>query len=372
LAYVSGDFTNSAVATLMAGVFEHHDRKRFETIAVSFGPTDRVPMRVRLEGAFDRFIDMRGRSDNDMAGALQAMEPDIAVDLMGLTGENRTGVFAHRPAPLQVNYLGFPGTLGADFFDYIVADGIVIPEGQQRFYAEKVVMLPHCYLPADDKRALPQRKLTREEVGLPASGFVFASFNNAYKFNPAMFDIWARLLRAVEGSVLWLPENNIYAQRNLRREAEQRGVAPERVIFAPLIPDASEHLARLAVADLFLDTTPYNAHTTAIDALWAGLPLLTLLGNGFASRVAASALRAVGLPDLIANSTGAYEALALQLAREPARLAAIRTRLAEQRQTAPLFDTARFTRDLETAYVTMWERQQRGEAPAGFAVAPAS
>ena len=372
LAYVSADFTNSAVATLMAGVFEHHDRKRFETIAVSFGPADRVPMRVRLEGAFDRFIDMRGRSDYDIAAALHVMEVDIAVDLMGLTGECRTGILAHRPAPVQVNYLGFPGTMGADFMDYIVADGVVIPEEQQRYYTEKVATLPHCYLPADDERALPQRTLTRADVGLPAVGFVFTSFNNAYKFNPPIFDVWMRLLLAVEGSVLWLPENNAYAQRNLRSEAGCRGVAPERLIFAPPIPDPAEHLARLAVADLFLDTTPYNAHTTAIDALWAGLPVITLIGNSFASRVAASALMAAGLPELIASSAVAYEALALQLARDPARLADIRTRLSVQKRTAPLFDTARFTRDLEAAFVTMWERQQRGEAPAAFAVAPSA
>jgi predicted O-linked N-acetylglucosamine transferase (SPINDLY family) len=371
LAYVSADFTNSAVATLMAGVFEHHNYKRFETIAVSFGPTDPVPMRIRLEGAFERFIDGRGRSDDEIAAALRAMEVDIAVDLMGLTGECRTGIFAHRPAPLQVNYLGFPGTMGANFMDYIVADGVVIPEEHHRYYAEKVATLPDCYLPTDNKRAVPERTLTREEVGLPARGFVFASFNNAYKFNPTTFDIWMRLLHQLDGSVLWLPANNAYA-RNLSREAERRGIAPERIIFAPLVPDPTAHLARLSSADLFLDTTPYNAHTTAIDALWAGLPVLTLIGNSFASRVAASALKSAGLPELIAASAGDYEALASALARDPARLQVLRMKLSEQRRTAPLFDTARFTRDLEAAFVTMWERQQRGEPPAAFAVAPSA
>ena len=369
LAYISADFTNSAVASLMAGVFERHDRQRFETIAVSFGPPDKVPMRIRLEAAFERFIDVRGRSDADIAARLRMTEADIAVDLMGLTGECRTGIFAQRPVPVQVNYLGFPGTMGAPYMDYILADETVIPDEQQSHYAEKLVTLPHCYLPTDNRRAVAERKLTREEAGLPASGFVFASFNNAYKFNPAMFDSWMGLLRAVEGSVLWLPQNNDYARRNLCREAQARGIAPGRIVFAPLVADAAEHLARLSLADLFLDTAPYNAHTTTIDALWAGLPVLTLLGNSFASRVAASALKAAGLPELVTTTQRDYEALALALAREPARLKAVRTKLAQNRATAPLFNTASFTRDLETAFVTMWERQQRGDPPAAFAVA---
>jgi predicted O-linked N-acetylglucosamine transferase (SPINDLY family) len=369
LAYVSADFTNSAVASLMAGVFEHHDRQRFETIAVSFGPPDKVPMRLRLEAAFERFIDVRARSDVDIATGLQTMEADIVVDLMGLTGECRSGIFAQRPAALQVNYLGFPGTMGAPYMDYILADATVSPDEQQSHYAERLVALPHCYLPTDNHRAVAERKPIREEAGLPVSGFVFASFNNAYKFNPAMFDIWMRLLREVEGSVLWLPQNNDYARRNLCHEAQSRGVAPDRIVFAPLIADPAEHLARLSLADLFLDTAPYNAHTTAIDALWAGLPLLTLLGHSFASRVAASALKAAGLPELITTTPREYEGLALALAREPARVQAVRTKLARNRATAPLFDTASFTRDLETAFITMWERQQRGEPPSAFAVA---
>jgi predicted O-linked N-acetylglucosamine transferase (SPINDLY family) len=370
LAYVSADFTNSAVASLMAGMFEHHDRKKFETIAVSFGPLDRVPMRIRLESAFERFVDVGGRDDGYIAAVLRSMEADIAVDLMGLTGECRTGIFARRPAPLQVNYLGFPGTMGAPYVDYIVADATVIPHEQYSHYAEKVVSLPHCYLPTDNGRAIAEGTPTREEAGLPASGFVFASFNNAYKFNPAMFDIWMRLLRAVEGSALWLPQNNAYARRNLCREAESRGVAAGRIVFAPLIADPGEHLARLSLADLFLDTTPYNAHSTCIDALSAGLPVVTRMGNSFASRAAASALKAAGLSELVTQTAGEYEALALALARDQVRLQAIRTKLTESRRTAPLFDTAAFTRDLEAAFVAMWERQQRGEPPAAFAVAP--
>jgi predicted O-linked N-acetylglucosamine transferase (SPINDLY family) len=327
-------------------------------------------MRMRLEAAFERFIDVRGRNDADIAAGLRAMEADIAVDLMGLTGECRTGIFARRPAPLQVNYLGFPGTMGAPYMDYILADATVIPDEQQCHYGEKVVALPHCYLPTDNSRAIAGRRLNREDAGLPASGFVFASFNNAYKFNPEMFDIWMGLLRAVEGSVLWLPQNNDYARRSLSREAQARGIAPDRIVFAPLITDPAEHLARLSLADLFLDTAPYNAHSTVIDALWAGLPVVTLIGNSFASRVAASALKAASLPDLTTRTAREYEALALALARDPARLQAIRTKLAESRRTAPLFDTAAFTRDLEAAFVAMWERQQRGEPPAPLAVAP--
>jgi len=327
-------------------------------------------MRIRLESAFERFADVGGRGDGDIAALLRSMEVDIAVDLMGLTGECRTGIFARRPAPLQVNYLGFPGTMGAPYVDYIVADATVIPDEQYSHYAEKVVSLPHCYLPTDNTRHTAERTPTREEAGLPAGGFVFASFNNAYKFNPAMFDIWMRLLRAVDESVLWLPENNAYARRNLCREAESRGVAADRIVFAPLIADPAEHLARLSLADLFLDTAPYNAHSTCIDALWAGLPIVTRMGSSFASRAAASALKAAGMPELVTETAGEYEALALALARDPARLQAIRMKLTESRRTPPLFDTAAFARNLETAFVAMWERQQKGEPPAAFAVAP--
>ncbi|HEY4264609.1 MAG TPA: tetratricopeptide repeat protein [Micropepsaceae bacterium] len=369
LAYVSGDFNSSAVATLMAGVFEHHDRRMFETIAVSFGPAASTPTRVRLESAFERFVDMRGRSDGEIANLLRDMEADIAVDLMGYTGECRTAIFAQRPAPVQVNYLGFPGTMGASYMDYIIADSTVVPEDQQRHYAEAVAYLPHCYLPADRARGVAETIPSRAEAGLPQDGFVFVSFNNSYKFNPVMFGVWMRLLRAVEGSVLWLPETNLAARRNLVREAEARAVAPARIVFAPLVPDAGEHLARLSLGDLFLDTLPYNAHTTASDALWAGVPVLTQIGNSFAGRVAASALKAVGLAELIARTPDEYEAIALALARDPVRLGEIRAKLGRNRLTTPLFDTAGFTRDLETVFTTMWARHRRGEMPASFAVA---
>ena len=371
LAYVSGDFNNSAVATLMAGVFEQHDRAKFETIAVSYGAAEKTPMRERLEDAFDRFIDVRDKSDDAIAMLLRDMEVDIAVDLMGYTGQCRTRIFAGHPAPLQVNYLGFPGTMGAPYIDYIVADSTVIREDQQVHYTERLAYLPHCYLPADRTRAISERVPSRAEAGLPEQGFVFASFNNAYKFAPATFDVWMRLLRNVERSVLWLPENNAHARRNLAQEAQSRGVGPERLVFAPPVPGSPNHLARLSLADLFLDTLPYNAHTTASDALWAGVPVLTLIGNSFAGRVAASALKAAGIPELIAKTATDYETIALRLARDPAQLGAIKVKLRRNRLTSPLFDTARFTRDLEKIFATMWERHQRGEAPVSFAVASA-
>ena len=368
LAYVSGDFNNSAVATLMAGAFEHHDRSRFDIIAVSFGAPDPTPMRRRLEAAFERFIDLRGQSDSDIAARLRELEIDIAVDLMGFTGECRSPIFAYRPAPVQVNYLGFPGTMGAPYIDYIIADPTVIPEGHQRSYAEKIAYLPDCYLPADSTRPIAKPP-ARRQAGLPEQGFVFASFNNSYKFAAPVFDIWMRLLRAIEGSVLWLPQNNALAMRNLLREAQLRGVAAERIVFAPPVPAADEHLARLSLADFFLDTLPYNAHTSASDALWAGVPLLTLLGNSFAGRAAASALKAIGLPELITDTPAAYEAMALSLARDSLLLADLRAKLARNRGALPLFDTTRFTNHLEAAFETMWTRHQQGEPPASFAVA---
>jgi len=330
LAYVSADFNNSAVSTLMAGVFEHHDRSRFETVAVAFGPAEKTPMRMRLESAFEHFLDLRTQSDLDIAARLRAMESDIAVDLMGVHGECRSQIFAERPAPLQVNYLGFPGTMGAPYIDYIVADSVVIPEDHQRSYAEKIAHLPDCYLPSDSTRPIAAHP-SRREAGLPEQGFVFASFTTATNLpRPSSTSGCACSARS-KTAWLWLPHNNALAMRNLAREAELRGVAAKRLVFAPPIAAADEHLARLSLADLFLDTLPYNAHTSAIDALWAGVPLLTLLGNSFAGRAAASALNAAGLPDLIAHSPAGYEALALSLARNSAALAGLRAKLARNR-----------------------------------------
>jgi predicted O-linked N-acetylglucosamine transferase (SPINDLY family) len=367
VAYLSADFHNHATAYLIAGLFEAHDKAQFDTTAISFGPNVADEARMRLVPAMDRFVDVTGRSDYAVAGLLKELEIDIAVDLKGYTRDARPGILAFRPAPVQVSYLGYPGTMAADFIDYIVADRFVIPEDQQGSYSEKVVYLPDSYQVNDARRHIAERTPTRSEAGLPETGFVFCSFNNSYKITPRMFDRWMRLLRQVEGSVLWLLEDNAAAVGNLRREAERRGVAPERLVFAPRI-NLDEHLARHRLADLALDTLPYNAHTTASDALWAGLPLITCPGASFQARVAGSLLHAIGLPELITPDLDEYEALALRLARDPAALAAIREKLAQQRTTAPLFDTGRFARHIESAYRTMWQRYQRGEPPAAFAV----
>ncbi len=369
IAYLSADFRTHPVAMLMAGVFEHHDRARFETVGVSYGPDDASPIRARLMRGFGRFVDAREKSDAAIASLIREMEADILVDLTGFTASTRPAILALRPAPVQVNYLGFAGTLGADYADYIIADRIVIPEEQQRFYTEKAVYLPDCYMAQDATRIIGEPIPSRTQAGLPETGFVFASFNNSYKFAAPVFDIWMRLLQTIDDSVLWLPASNPAAMRNLKREAEVRGVSPARIVFAAHLPDAPAHLARLKLADLFLDTLPYNAHSTAADALWAGLPLLTCAGESFASRVAASLLHAAGLPELVTHTLSEYEQTALSLARDPAALNRIRSRLAKNRDTSPLFDTARFTRNLEAAYTIMWQRAESGEPPASFTAA---
>jgi predicted O-linked N-acetylglucosamine transferase (SPINDLY family) len=287
---------------------------------------------------------------------------------MGYTGKCRSRIFAFRPAPLQVNFLGFPGTMGASYMDYIVADRTVVPDDHKSAYAENIVRLPDTYLPSDRTRAIDERTPTRAEAGLPATGFVFASFNNAYKFSPPIFDVWMRLLAQVDGSVLWLPDHHPLATSNLIREADRRGIDRSRLVFAAPVPSPASHLARLRLADLFLDTLPYNAHSTANDALWAGLPVLTCIGNSFAGRVAASLLHAAGLPELITESLSSYEALALELARDRERLAAVKATLNRNRDACALFDTKRFTRHLEAAFAAMWERYQNGDPPADFDV----
>jgi predicted O-linked N-acetylglucosamine transferase (SPINDLY family) len=367
VAYVSADFHAHATAALMAGVFEQHDRNRFELIALSFGPDDSSEARTRLKNAFDRFIDVREKSDAEIALLIRQMEIDIAVDLKGYTKDHRSGIFAHRPAPIQPSYLGYPGTMGAPYFDYIIADPVVIPDEHRPFYAEQIAYLPDTYQCNDSRRGISAHHFTRKEVGLPDAGFVFCCFNNNYKIAPEIFAIWMCLLREIPASVLWLLEDNSEAMYNLKREAEVRGIAAGRLIFAPRL-SGSEHLARHRVADLFLDTQPYGAHTTASDALWTGLPVLTLRGPTFASRVAASLLQAVGLPEMIADSLQAYEAMALSLARDPDALAAIRSKLVENRDLSALFDTGRFTRNLESAYISMWQLFQRGQPPRTFSV----
>jgi predicted O-linked N-acetylglucosamine transferase (SPINDLY family) len=372
IAYVSGDFCVHPVSILMAGVFEHHDKSRFETTAISFGPDDGSKLRWRIARSFDRFVDVRGRTDFDIAKLMRELEIDVAVDLMGLTGEARNGILAHRPVPLQVNYLGFPGTMALAHMDYIIVDRIVLPPDESRHYTEKIVHLPDTYMASDAHRRVADRVFNRTEAGLPETGFVFSCFNNSYKFAPATFEVWMRLLKAVDGSVLWLSEPNPIAKRNLAEEAEMRGVGRNRLVFAPFLDKVEDHLARLKLADLFLDTLPCNAHTTASDALFAGVPVLTAPGTTFAGRVAASLLSAIGLRELIAESLAAYEARALELARNPAALAAIGAKLRANRTSHPLFDTARFTRHLEAAFAHMCERHKRGLAPESFSVASGS
>ena len=371
VAYLSGDFCVHPVSILMAGVFELHDRSRFETTAISFGPDDGSALRTRVMKSFDRFLDVRGRTDFEVASLMHAAEIDIAVDLMGLTGNSRPGILALRPTPVQVNYLGFPGTTASPHIDYILADKIVIPEAEQRHYSEKVVYLPETYMPADAKRPVSDRTFSRAEADLPEDGFVFCCFNNSYKFTPEIFDVWMRLLKAVDGSVLWLSEPNDSARRNLIAEAEKRGISADRLVFAPFLSNIDDHLARLALADLFLDTLPCNAHTTAIDALFVGVPVITTPGPTFAGRVAASVLAAVGLPELIAASLSAYEVRARELARDPETLGTLRAKLNANRVTFPLFDTARFTRHLEAVFIGMRERQRRGLRPETFSVTTA-
>ena len=367
LAYLSADYCEHATAYLAAGLFEWHDRARFEVIGVSYGPDDRSPMRQRLVRGFDRFVDVQSRGDEETARLLREMEVDIAVDLKGYTTGARPEILSYRPAPVQVSYLGFPGTMAAPFIDYIVADRWVLPEQDQPYYTEQVVYLPDCYQVNDAARAIAGNIPTRAEAGLRQDAFVFCCFNNSYKIMPPVFEIWMKLLREIPGSLLWLLEDSSEAKRRLRQAAQASGVDAGRLVFAARVAPA-EHLARHRLADLFLDTLPYNAHTTASDALWAGLPLLTCVGNTFAGKVAGSLLRAIGLPELVTPNLHDYETLAFKLARAPDLLAQIRARLARNRATAALFDLERFRRHLEAAYLTMWETSRRGGPPRGFAV----
>ena len=371
LAYVSPDFREHPVGHLMAGIFEAHDKSRFETIAISLGVDDGSRLRARMLKSFDTFIDVREMGSEQVARRMREMEVDIAVDLGGYTSDTRTDIFAWRPAPVQVNFLGYPGTMAVDYFDHILADRHVIPPHHQAFYSEKVSYLPHTYLPTDASVRIAERTPTRAECGLPEAGFVFCSFSHDYKISPPMFDVWMRLLRTVPGSVLWLMSRGEVAQGNLRREAAARGVDPVRLVFAQRVPRVEDHMARYRQADLFLDTHPYNAHTTAADALMAGLPVLTCMGQSFPSRVAGSLLHAIGAPELATDSPQAYEALALQLAQDPARLAELRARITENRSTHALFDTERFCRDLEHALASMVAGAVPSPAPVVQALAAA-
>ncbi|NHQ88657.1 tetratricopeptide repeat protein [Iodobacter sp. HSC-16F04] len=361
LVYLSPDLREHPVGHLMAGVFEHHDKSRFETIAISLGIDDQSRLRARMIKAFDQFIDVREMGSEQVAQMLRDMEADIIVDLGGYTSDTRTDILAFRPAPVQVNYLGYPGTMGADYIDYIIADRFIIPPEQQQFYTEKVVYLPDTYLPTDSSVQIADRTPTRSECGLPDNGIVFCSFSHDYKISPAVFDVWMRLLTKVPGSVLWLMSRGEASQRNLRKEAGARGVDPDRLVFASRVPLVEDHLARYRQADIFLDTHPYNAHTTAADALMAGLPVVTYMGNSFPSRVAGSLLNAIGLPELITHSLAEYEAKILALALDTRQLHALKQKLKEHKASFALFDTEGLCKNLENNYIAMWRAQQLGE-----------
>jgi predicted O-linked N-acetylglucosamine transferase (SPINDLY family) len=356
VAYLSADFLDHATARCMARVFELHDRSRFEVIGVSYGPDDGSAARARLKRAFDRFVDVIDMTDEEAARRLRELEIDIAVDLKGLTASARPGILGRRPAPVQATYLGFPGTTAAPCIDHVLADEVVIPQDEQRFYAERVAYVPGTYYPYDASTPIAERTPSRREAGLPERGAVFCCFNNTWKLSPRLFDVWMRLLAAVPGGVLWLLQPTDIARRNLEQAARARSVDPSRLVFAPRAPHP-EHLARHRLADLFLDTLPYNAHTTATDALWAGLPVLTCRGTTFAGRVATSLLRAAGLPELVTTSLEEYEARALELARDPAALARLREKLERNRLTCALFDNERGCRNIEAAYLSLWEKK---------------
>jgi len=363
IAYLSGDFHEHPVGIQIAGLLEQHDRSRFEVSGISVGLEDDSPTRRRLQAAVERFVDAVALSEDKIADLVRELEIDILIDLSGPTEGARTGVLAKRCAPIQVSYLGYPGTMGTEYHDYVIADRIVIPEHHRLHYSERVVYLPNSYMPTDDKRDISEAQFTRAELGLPLEGVVYCCFNNNYKVTPTVFDIWMRILARVDGSVLWLHERAAQAANNLRMEAAARGIGPERLVFAQRLPRLADHLARHRAADLFLDTLPFNAHTTAVDALWAGLPVLTRIGESFAGRVAASLLESIGLPELIATSAGEYERRAIELGSDRAKLEVIRQRLASNRLTTPLFATERFTRGIENAYVQMYERHCAGLAP---------
>ncbi len=367
--YACGEFRAHATMHLMAGLFEHHDQGKFEIVAFDTGHGDQSPVRQRVAAAFTKFVNISALSISDAAKCVTAEDIDILVTLNGYCGQSHMHLFAQRPAPIQVNFLAFPGTLGADYIDYVIADRVVVPEEERRFYTESVVYLPDSYQPNDAARGMPKSAARRSEHGLPEGAFVFCHFNHSFKLTPATFARWMRILREVEGSVLWLLRSTGAFAENLRHEAERQGVAADRLIFAPVM-NYQDHLARLALGDLFLDSLPYNAHTTASDALWMGLPVLTLRGTAFAGRVAASLLHAVGLPELVTESAEAYETLALDLARNPATLGGLREKLAHNRTRTALFDTARFTRHLEAAYATMLATWESGAAARSFSVPP--
>jgi protein O-GlcNAc transferase len=363
IGYLSGEFRNHVTSRLMTELFELHDKNNFDLFAFDNGWDDGSELRTRINKAFDNIVDISRLDDFQAAAIIKQKQIDILVNLNGYFGEHRAGVFSHKPSPIQVSYLGFSATMGADYIDYIIGDRYVIPPENRAFYTESVVYLPDTYQVNDTKRPIPVRTPTRAELELPDTGFIFCCFNNNFKITSEIFEVWMRLLYKVDGSVLWLLESNPAVSRNLRVEAKHRNVAPERLVFSSYTDEYSDYLARYRVADLFLDTLPFNAGGTASDALWAGLPILTCSGQTYAARMAGSLLNAIGLPDLITTTLDAYEQMAIDLATHPEELAVIRHKLAVYRLTTPLFDTKRFTKNIEAAYTAMYERHQAGLAP---------
>lgn len=359
--YFSSDFGNHPVTHLLAGMLERHDRRRFEVFAYAFGPDRRGPWRERVVSAVDHFVEVRRKSEREIAAIARGHEIDIAIDLNGYTGDCLPGIFAERAAPVQVSYIGYLGTMGAPYIDYLIADPVMVPETSRRFYSEQIVSL-RSYQCNDDKQRIPDKTFKRQDFGLPETGFVYCSFNNQYKILPPVFDSWMRILKAVPESVIWLYVANQTATENLRREAERRGVESKRIVFATSVP-YEDHVARQRLADLFLDTHPYNAGATASLALRAGLPILTRLGESFAARMGASLLIAAGLPEMIVATQEEYERQAIHLGTHPDDMKRIRRKLAENLPNCTLFDTERFTRNIEAAYAAMYERSRSGLPP---------
>tara|TARA_B110000027_G_scaffold110253_1_gene118087 strand:- start:9191 stop:12037 length:2847 start_codon:yes stop_codon:yes gene_type:complete len=367
IGYFSSYFRQHPVSVLSAQILEMHDREQFETYAFHYGRDNSDDYNLRMRETFDHFINVSKMSDKDIAELAFEKGIDIAIEFNGFMSDGRIGILAHRPAPIQINYLAYPGTMGAAFYDYIVADETIIPETQKCNYSENIIYLPNCYMPQDNTRQISQKKISRIDYNLPEIGFVFCCFNNSFKISPREFDIWMRLLSQIDGSVLWLLKTNKWAKTNLRNEALKRGINPDRLVFANNL-ELDEHLSRLRLADLFLDTFNFNAHTTASDALWAGLPVVTKMGNGFAARVAGSLLTSIEIPELITISDEDYEALALSLAIDPQKLTMIKNKLSVKRKSATLFDTETYTKNLEKAYIKAHKLFVDGLPPSEFKV----
>ncbi len=363
IGYLSNDFRDHPVAHLITGLFKQHKRQQFEIFCYSYGKDDKSEYRKEIQTNCDKFADIQYLSDADAAKQIINDQINILIDLTGYTTDNRMEICVYRPAPVQVNYLGFPGTTGSDFFDYIITDRIVTPEEHSLFYSEKFVFMPHCYMVNDNTQEISDKKLLKKDFDLPDDCFVFCSFNQNYKIEPVMFDVWMQILRNVPKSILWLSSGNETAEKNLKHEASARNISNERLIFAKRIQSKAEHFARLKLADIVLDTRIYNGHTTTCDALWAGVPVITLQGKHFASRVSSSILTAAGIPELITYSLDEYKDLAVKFGNNSEKLQAIRQNLEKNRLICPLFDTRRFTKNLENAYKAIWNIFLSGKTP---------